>query len=149
MTIARRHTGAGFTTVENVSGIQGWSLAEIDFPELPGAVCKDDPDPDAWFPERGRPSARQLAAVAKCNRCPVKQQCLDYALAYDAKREGSDTLTGIWGGLTDSQRKKLPKAKSARRCRSGKHELNPGTRGCYACKLEANREWKRRQKEAS
>jgi hypothetical protein len=53
--------------------------------------------PDAFFPE-----GNESAAIAKaiCARCPVKQECLDYAVA---TRENE----GVWGGLTPSERRKL------------------------------------------
>ena len=54
--------------------------------------------PDA---ERG-PSrrAREAAAKALCAVCPVRQQCLDHALAV---REPY----GVWGGLTFNERENL------------------------------------------
>jgi WhiB family redox-sensing transcriptional regulator len=53
--------------------------------------------PDAFFPE-----GNESAAIAKaiCARCPVKQKCLDYAVA---TRENE----GVWGGLTPPERRKL------------------------------------------
>jgi WhiB family redox-sensing transcriptional regulator len=56
------------------------------------------------FPEKGQ---RALAAVAprKCGDCPVRAQCLDYALS------GGDTwggiAAGIWGGATPQERDQL------------------------------------------
>lgn len=54
-------------------------------------------DPEEWFPERGEP-----AALAKriCNRCPVREECLEYALAAGEKY-------GIWGGTTERERRRL------------------------------------------
>jgi WhiB family transcriptional regulator, redox-sensing transcriptional regulator len=71
------------------------------------ALCAQA-DPDAWFPERGR-----IAAMAKsiCGACPVRAQCLDYALS------GADTWhgisTGIWGGTTPRERAILRRARKA------------------------------------
>jgi WhiB family redox-sensing transcriptional regulator len=50
-------------------------------------------DPDAWLPDKGQ---RGLAGIAKriFGRCPVRTQCLDYALS------GADT----WGGIPQSYR---------------------------------------------
>lgn len=39
-------------------------------------------------------------AVAFCQECPVKEQCLGYALS-------NNILYGVWGGATAYQRKKL------------------------------------------
>lgn len=58
-------------------------------------------DPDAWFPGKGQ---RELTQPAKriCARCPVRAQCLDYALS------GADTwggiAAGIWGCTTPQER---------------------------------------------
>ena len=48
-------------------------------------------DPDLWFPETGE-SNREAKAV--CRRCPVRDDCLDYALAHDER-------FGIWGGTSE------------------------------------------------
>lgn len=34
-----------------------------------------------------------------CDRCPVKAECLEYALLYN--------VTGIWGGTTEKERTRL------------------------------------------
>ncbi len=65
-------------------------------------------DPDAWFPERG-----SGAAMARriCGHCPVRTECLDYALS------GADTWnglsTGIWGGTTPRERSLLRRQRKA------------------------------------
>ena len=54
-------------------------------------------DLNLFYPERGKSAgpARQV-----CARCPVRQPCLDYAL--------SNRIThGIWGGLTERERRPL------------------------------------------
>ncbi len=50
-----------------------------------------------FFPGRGE-SARPARQV--CAACPVRQQCLDYAIT---NRIGH----GIWGGLTERERRAL------------------------------------------
>lgn len=65
------------------------------------AACRDA-DPELFFPisELG-PGARQLTeAKAVCARCPVREQCLDYALD-----NGLDH--GVFGGTTDTERRQL------------------------------------------
>ncbi|WP_329131571.1 WhiB family transcriptional regulator [Streptomyces sp. NBC_01476] len=42
---------------------------------------------------------RELAALGLCNRCPIRQACLDYALAEEP--------LNIWGGMTAAQRRDL------------------------------------------
>ena len=73
------------------------------------ALCAQA-DPDAWFPDRGNYA---LAALAKriCAACPVRAQCLNYALA------GADAwggiATGIWGGTTPRERDLLRRSRKA------------------------------------
>jgi WhiB family transcriptional regulator, redox-sensing transcriptional regulator len=52
----------------------------------------------------GVPGERTRIRAAKklCAECPVKQQCLAYALANDCM--------GIWGGMTDAERRKMREA---------------------------------------
>ena len=56
-------------------------------------------DPEAFFPEKGG-STRDAKKI--CAACEVKAQCLDYALANDER-------FGIWGGLSERERRKLRK----------------------------------------
>jgi WhiB family redox-sensing transcriptional regulator len=54
-------------------------------------------DPEAWFPEKGGSDA---AAKKICKGCPVKDECLDWALTHDEQH-------GVWGGLSGPERKQL------------------------------------------
>ena len=63
------------------------------------AACLGDGDPDAWFAEP-REKARVRHALATCHGCPVRTQCLDFAMARNDQ-------FGIWGGLTEQDRKRL------------------------------------------
>jgi WhiB family redox-sensing transcriptional regulator len=57
-------------------------------------------DPELWFPEL---DSLWRVAQAKniCEKkCPVKQECLDYALVNKFK-------DGIWGGLSPTERHRL------------------------------------------
>ena len=56
-------------------------------------------EPELWWAERDHPKA-QAAALEICRACPVKQDCLQAALA-------SNETEGIWGGLLPRQRKAL------------------------------------------
>lgn len=56
-------------------------------------------DPEAFFPEKGG-STREAKKV--CVGCDVRQECLEYALAHDER-------FGIWGGLSERERRKLKK----------------------------------------
>ena len=56
-------------------------------------------DPEAFFPEKGG-STREAKKV--CLTCDVRQDCLEYALENDER-------FGIWGGLSERERRKLKK----------------------------------------
>ncbi len=60
------------------------------------AACLDT-HPDLFFPLRGQPTA---PAVAICSTCPVRADCLAFAID-----EGINH--GIWGGLSARQRRAL------------------------------------------
>jgi WhiB family redox-sensing transcriptional regulator len=62
------------------------------------ALCAQT-DPEAFFPEKGG-STRDAKRI--CAGCDVKAQCLDYALENDER-------FGIWGGLSERERRKLKK----------------------------------------
>lgn len=55
-------------------------------------------DPDLWYPhDKGDPG---VVAKRICYSCPVREECLEYALANDESH-------GIWGGLSRQERWKL------------------------------------------
>ena len=56
-------------------------------------------DPEAFFPEKGG-STRDAKKI--CSSCEVRAQCLEYALQNDER-------FGIWGGLSERERRKLRK----------------------------------------
>ncbi len=65
------------------------------------AACRDA-DPEVFFPDGDTRSARAQVKMAKliCRGCPVSATCLSWALA-------SGQEAGIWGGLTEDQRRSL------------------------------------------
>ena len=63
------------------------------------ALCAQT-DPEAFFPEKGG-STREAKRV--CQSCTVKSECLEYALEHDER-------FGIWGGLSERERRKLKRA---------------------------------------
>lgn len=66
------------------------------------AECRNE-DPELFFPISGNsgPALRQLEeARAVCNRCPVIDECLRWALA-----TGQDA--GVWGGMSEADRRAL------------------------------------------
>jgi len=60
------------------------------------ALCAQT-DPEAFFPEKGG-STREAKRI--CMGCEVKDECLEYALAHDER-------FGIWGGLSERERRRL------------------------------------------
>lgn len=77
-------------------------------------VFIQDPDEDRWRPlanckgkdtemffvgKAGHNSRVVKRAIAICDECVVKKECLDYALQWDERR-----LPGIWGGMTGRER---------------------------------------------
>lgn len=65
-------------------------------------------DPEIFFPERGGSSK---AARAVCADCPVKMECLEYAL-------NNKEQFGIWGGTSERERRRLRRERAARRLRA-------------------------------
>ena len=63
------------------------------------ALCAET-DPEAFFPEKGG-STREAKKV--CVSCEVRSECLDFAL-------GNDERFGIWGGLSERERRRLKRA---------------------------------------
>lgn len=73
---------------------------------LPGewvkrAACRGS-DPDEFFPEQGN---RALVAKAVCSRCPVRAECLEFAMRNYER-------FGIWGGHTAKERRTLRKLRT-------------------------------------
>ena len=60
------------------------------------ALCAQT-DPEAFFPEKGG-STREAKQI--CNSCDVRTECLEYALGHDER-------FGIWGGLSERERRRL------------------------------------------
>jgi WhiB family redox-sensing transcriptional regulator len=64
------------------------------------ALCAQT-DPDAFHPDQG---ASVRDAKRTCLSCDVRGECLEYALVNDER-------FGIWGGLTEQERRKVRKAR--------------------------------------
>jgi WhiB family redox-sensing transcriptional regulator len=74
------------------------------FPELPWAIQAKclQAEPDTFFPEKGG-STREAKRI--CMLCDVREECLSYALANDER-------FGIWGGLSERERRRLKRIAS-------------------------------------
>ncbi|MFI5825392.1 WhiB family transcriptional regulator [Streptomyces rishiriensis] len=68
---------------------------------LRAAACVGE-DPELFFPVGTTGPALREAAVAKrvCARCPVRAECLSYAL-------GTAQTSGVWGGTGEEERAEL------------------------------------------
>ena len=77
------------------------ALAVEDGPQVwqAEALCATA-DPDAWFPERGD-SVQEAKRI--CGMCPVRAECLEYALKHDDR-------FGIYGGFSPQERRQLRRA---------------------------------------
>jgi WhiB family redox-sensing transcriptional regulator len=88
-------------------GVPGLRPADTDNLENPLAWQTDSlcaqTDPEAFFPEKGG-STRDAKKI--CTTCEVKAQCLEYALQNDER-------FGIWGGLSERERRRLRRARTA------------------------------------
>ncbi len=52
---------------------------------------------DLWHPDKGRSAA---PAKRICEKCPVRRDCLNYALE-------TPVLDGVWGGKTPRERARM------------------------------------------
>jgi WhiB family redox-sensing transcriptional regulator len=73
------------------------------------ASCRDV-DPDLFFPIGTTGIAIDQVDAAKriCASCSVREPCLEFALA-------SNQDAGVWGGLTEDERRTLKRARQRRR----------------------------------
>ena len=66
------------------------------------AACRDA-DTELFFPESDTAAG---PALAICAECPVREACLDFALA-------TNQADGIWGGATETERRRLRRRRRA------------------------------------
>ena len=73
------------------------------------AACRDT-DPDLFFPVGTTgPAIVQIEnAKAVCRQCDAQAECLEYAIA-------TNQDSGIWGGTSEEERRKLRKQYAAQR----------------------------------
>lgn len=74
------------------------------FPNFHGkAACQTIPNPDLMHPDQ---YGETRAAKKICADCPVKAECLKWALDNDERQ-------GVWGGLSETDRARLKGRKPA------------------------------------
>ena len=68
------------------------------------SLCRDS-NPELFFPIGATgPALDQIEAAKEiCAECPVRAECLEFALATNQE-------AGVWGGTTEEERRKLRKA---------------------------------------
>jgi WhiB family transcriptional regulator, redox-sensing transcriptional regulator len=88
-------------------------------PWVQHAACHGSP-PDLWFPARGDTT---IQAKAICRQCPVRAECLAYALRWHIG-------FGIWGGLSERERRLLGPTPKPRRLAAPHGTTTSYARGC-------------------
>lgn len=87
---------SSYGTLGRPADVSGF-LASLTAPAwMADGLCAQT-DPELFFPEKG---GATKAAKNVCVGCPVKTECLQYALD-NAER------FGVWGGLSERERRKL------------------------------------------
>lgn len=76
-----------------------WQPLIDALPDFDGQAVCASVDPDLWTAERDEPAAAlRSEAIAVCQSCPIRAECLRYAL-------DERIFSGIWGGTTGRERK--------------------------------------------
>jgi WhiB family redox-sensing transcriptional regulator len=94
-------------------------------------LCAGSPTPDLWFPEVGD-SKSATEAKRVCRGCPVRADCLAYAIALRIRH-------GVWGATTPDER-------DGRKERRTPRPMDPATRNR---KTQAERKRRRRLRDAA
>jgi WhiB family redox-sensing transcriptional regulator len=102
MTVQSRTTSdPGTPRCTGEEALMGSTLPVEIQPWYEKAACLDK-DADCFFPEKG---GSTRAAKRICQTCSVQAECLDYAL-------DNDERFGIWGGLSERERRRLKRRAS-------------------------------------
>lgn len=84
------------------------ALGNADYSWRHESLCADT-DPELFFPIGTTGQALLQIAKAKevCTNCPVKSECLDFALE-------TNQDSGIWGGTSEEERRNIRRERAAR-----------------------------------
>lgn len=87
------------------------TLVTLEWRDL--AACSAH-DPELFFPagESGPALGQIRLAKQICDGCIVKSECLEYAI-------DTNQVAGIWGGLTEDERRPVRRRRLAERRRHG------------------------------
>jgi WhiB family redox-sensing transcriptional regulator len=79
----------------------GRMLASQDYQWRDRAACKDS-HPELFFPIGSTGDALEEidAAKAVCRTCPVRRECLAFAIETNQE-------SGVWGGMAEDERRRL------------------------------------------
>lgn len=69
----------------------------FDLPQLDGALCTEVDQGDMFFPDKG---GSTVEAKRVCAGCPARAACLQRAL-------DNDERFGVWGGLSERERRRI------------------------------------------
>ena len=85
------------------------ALGAADYSWRNQAVCRDT-DPELFFPigTTGQALLQIDRAKEVCCECPVKVNCLDFAIA-------TNQDSGVWGGTSEEERRDIRRQIAARR----------------------------------
>ena len=86
-------------------GSSGKSITGTKAPYFDGSQVCTQVDPELFFPETPEGAKANLRRIKPiCNACQFKDPCLEYAL-------NDASLQGIWAGTTETDRRRLRRAK--------------------------------------
>jgi WhiB family redox-sensing transcriptional regulator len=75
----------------------------IDDSWMIDALCRGTKNPDIFYPDTSQGKMVDIRNAKRlCLKCEVRTSCLFYSIAHREKN-------GVWGGLSERQRSKLPK----------------------------------------
>jgi WhiB family redox-sensing transcriptional regulator len=72
---------------------------------MDNGLCRGQ-DPNIWFPTPANDRSLQITARQTCRQCPVREECLEYALTHKAQ--------GVWGGTDSIERHAILRARRRR-----------------------------------
>ena len=81
-------------------------ITRTETPWMADRACRVA-DPDLFFPDEINWRYAAPHAIAICRKCPVRLECLAYALEIEGSTVNPDLRHGIWGGTTPKQRVKF------------------------------------------
>ncbi len=110
-------TAAAEETISTRRSAWGLALGTQDETWQDDAICSQT-DPEAFFPEKGG-STKEAKKI--CQGCPVRLECLQFALDHDER-------FGIWGGLSERERRKLKRGVDVTPAHFNSH---PASDACY------------------